>query len=291
MKKEPYKPRKAFWGINNWLKRRTAKTADAQNFGRMFFKTVLFVAPYTKIPILGDAILNIAYMADRHHTAGYSLPLNVDLSNKIEQSALPIELMKKVVKESSTRAIINTCMCRETFKCHDYPVDLGCLFIGKGAKTVVDNGIAHEATVEECYAHIDKAASLGLAGKAFWVEVEEYVWGIKDEDMQSFLEICFCCPCCCAAFTFDRKSGRSALNQSVGWKATVADTCNLCGACIKACPTDNLSLGTSKVVVNSKCSGCGICINACKQKALCLQQKQVLKEDVKDYFEGLDLKL
>lgn len=291
-KKPPYKPRTHILGINNWLKRRTAKTSEAQNFGKMFFKTILFAAPYTKIPLVGDAILKVARMSEKDHTAGYTLPLNVDLANRIDQSTLPIDLMKKAVEESSYRAIIKTCMCRETFTCKDYPRDLGCLFIGRGAHSVVNNGIATVATVEECYAHIDKAASLGLAGKAFWVEAEEYVWGVKDQDIQNFLEICFCCPCCCAAFNFDRNANRTSLTLPTGWIAIVEDTCVKCGACIKSCPTNLITLGETKVSIDEKCSGCGLCIDACaKQKSLKLTQKEAMKEDVKDYFDGLNLVL
>ena len=291
-KKPIYTPRKNILGINNWIKGQTAKTAKAQNFGRMFFKSILFAAPYTKIPLLGDAILKVAYMSEKNHTAGYTLPLNVDLSNCIDQSTLPIDLMKKVVKDSSYRAIIKTCMCRETFTCNDYPRDLGCLFIGTGAHSVVDNGIANEATLEECYAHIDRAAKLGLAGKVFWVEIEEYVWGVKDENIQNFLEICFCCPCCCAAFSFDRKSNRTGLTLPTGWVTKVDENCVKCGACIKACPSDHIAMGTSTIIIDEKCSGCGLCIDVCsKQNALKLVQKEAMKEDVKDYFDGLNLEL
>lgn len=115
---------------------------------------------------------------------------------------------------------------------------------------------------------------------------------MKDQDIQNFLEICFCCPCCCAAFNFDRNANRTSLTLPTGWVAEVDANCVKCGACIKACPTNMISMGDSSIAIAENCSGCGLCIDACsKQKALKLVQKRAMKEDVKEYFDGLNLEL
>ncbi|MCD8212528.1 MAG: 4Fe-4S binding protein [Campylobacter sp.] len=290
--KPPFKPRSAVFGINDWIKSKTAKDAKSQKFGVMFFKSIIFAAPYVKTPLVGNAILKVAKMGDKRHTAGFSMPLNIDLKDSLEQKTLPLELLTKVVTQASYRAIIKTCMCRETFKCRSYPTDFGCLFIGEGARAVVQNGIAYEAGLEECLKHIRKSIELKLAAKAFWVEVEEYVWGVKDKDMQKFLEICFCCPCCCAAFKFSKRSDTHMLVQSSGWLAKVNDElCVKCGKCVKTCPTECISLD-EKIIIDDNCSGCGLCIDSCdKTHALSMFNQTPMKEDVKDYFDGLNLQL
>ena len=294
MENPRYELRSTGLGIRNWIKRRTAKTSERRWFAVLFFNAILRAAPFTKIPLLDFLIRRVALLSDRHHTAGYTIPINVDLSDLGEEVTLPVELMRKSVRESTCRVLLDECVCRDVFHCKDYPVDLGCIFLGKAAMTLVDSGIGHEATVEECIAHIDRAAELGLPGKAYWVEIEEFVWGFKDQEMTQFLELCFCCPCCCGALKFDRLAGdgaRKVLNRSIGWTSVVQDSCVGCGACIEACPRNLIRESENRVEIDSLCSGCGTCVNACSHKALKLEQKQAIKKDLLEYFEGLDLEV
>ena len=51
----------------------------------------------------------------------------------------------------------------------------------------------------------------------------------------------------------------------------VADSCTLCGACVKCCPTDVYSIKDGKLVVNEKrCIYCKACEVICPEKALSL---------------------
>ena len=294
MEKQAYKPRRPGLGIKNWLKRRTAVKSNSMWFGEVFFKAIVASPPFTRFRPLDILIQKVALLSKKHHTAGYSIPLNVDVADKIRPVTLPVDVMKKTVAEASYRALLYECLCRRTFKCKDYPRDLGCLFLGEAAKICVANGIAREATVEECNAHIDRAAKLGLAGHSFWVEVEEYVWGIQDKNMQNYLELCFCCPCCCAAFRFEQKAHghtKTVLHHSAGWVCTVGKECVNCGACVKACPRLLITQGSTSAVIAAECSGCGICINSCPQGAHRLEQKTEMKKNLADYFVGVGLKI
>ncbi|MGV8083118.1 MAG: DUF362 domain-containing protein [Coriobacteriia bacterium] len=294
MRTRNYKPRRPRLGLRDWLKRHTAVTSDSVLFGELFFKAIVMAAPFTRVKPLDALIQRVALMTPKHHTAGYSIPLNLDLADKVHPVVLPVELMKKTVAEATYRAIFNECMCRHTFECHDYPHDLGCLFLGDGARVSVQNGVAHEATVEECCEHIDRAAELGLAGHAFWVEIEEFVWGVPDANMQNYLEICFCCPCCCAAFRYEQKAyghTKTILHKSAGWVCEVGEGCAKCGACVSACPRNLITMGDDAAVIAEECSGCGLCAPACPNGVLQLQQKAEMKENLTEYFEGLGLKI
>lgn len=294
MARDVYRARKPVLGFRDWVKRRTAVSSGSVKFGEIFFKTIVMAAPLTRFKPLDALIQNVALMTKKHHTAGYSIPLNVTLANNIEPVVLPVDVMKKTVAEARYRAVFKECMCRHTFDCHDYPHDLGCLFLGDGARASVANGVAREVTVEECYAHIDRAASLGLAGHAFWVEVEEYVWGVPDQYMQNYLEICFCCPCCCAAFRFEQKAHghtKSILHHSAGWVCTAGDECVNCGSCVSACPRLLITTNETHAVIADECSGCGLCVAACPNGALRLEQKHAMKENLTEYFDGLGMEI
>ena len=203
----------------------------------------------------------------------------------------PVEMMKDAVRRASYRAIMRECLCRKIQGCTDYPIDLGCLFIGPAARACVERGIAREATLEECLAHIDRAQAAGLSAGAYFVEVEEYVWGFRDQDMPNFLEFCFCCPCCCSATLFEQRAGgelKRILHQGIGWSCTVdEEACIGCGACAEACPHGRMSVVDGKARPHAECAGCGQCLKACGRGALSVCQTGETKPRIEDYFEKL----
>lgn len=280
--------------LRDWVKARTSIKGKAWGFAEVFFKTLVKAAPYTRFRLLEALIERVALMTDDHPSAGFQIPLNVDVSDRGEQVTVPIDLMKQTARDASFRAIINECVCRHTFDCKAYPHDMGCMFLGEGARIVMANGIAREVTAEEACAHIDRAAAMGLAGGAFWIEVEQYVWGFKDEDRDKHLEYCFCCPCCCGAFKYEvSAAGRTKhlLHRSVGWRCAVGEACNGCGTCAPKCPRKLITTGATAAVIDPECTGCGICVSACPSGALRVVQVAPMKEKLTEYFEGLELKL
>jgi Pyruvate/2-oxoacid:ferredoxin oxidoreductase delta subunit len=150
--------------------------------------------------------------------------------------------------------------------------------------------VGREATVEEAIAHIDRGAELGLIGQALWVEVERVIMGLKREkDVAHWLEICFCCPCCCGTFKLMRASNLNDIKDrfnSIGWKAEVKEEiCNQCELCIKNCPVQAISLKEGRILISEKnCLGCGFCAANCSRHAIKLQLKTPLLETVQDYF-------
>ncbi|MBR5488561.1 MAG: 4Fe-4S binding protein [Firmicutes bacterium] len=236
------------------------------------------------------------------HTSTVVMPLNVDLTSQGEKVIVPMDIIKESLKHATYIAGMKTCLCREANDCEDYPHDMACLFFGDGGKTVVRNGLAVELTYEEACARVDRAAELGLMGQAVWIEVEQLLWGVRNDEMDKFLEICFCCPCCCIALNIARNATDKERHRfhPAGWTAVPDRTkCTGCGLCNKGphgCPVEAISFDENgKVVIDQeKCAGCGICKMKCPSDVIKIKQTMPMRADLHDYFEkdfNLDIKV
>ena len=195
---------------------------------------------------------------------------------------------------------MKTCLCREANDCEDYPVDVACIFMGEPAKTVVENGLAVPLTYEEACARVDLAAKHGLVGQAVWIEVEQMLWGVRNDEMDKFLEICFCCPCCCIAMRLARNATSKERHrfQPAGWTAVPDRTkCVGCGLCTEGehgCPVEAITIGEDgKVVIDQEtCVGCGICKTRCPADVIKIKQTMPMRGDIREYFkESYNLEL
>lgn len=225
------------------------------------------------------------------HTGGTVFNLNVDLSDKTESVIVPYDLVKQAIERADFIGGMHRCLCRVANKCEHYPRDLGCLFLGKSGQVVVSHGIADEFTKEEALARLDEAASMGLACMSLWVEIEQLVWGLRNDQACSMFEICFCCPCCCMAMNLCKHTSRDIRDRFTpsGFTATIDhEKCIGCYKCMQTvCPQDALQARASdgKVVVNQEtCFGCGYCKQACPTGAIRIQQTMPMRSDMHEYF-------
>ena len=236
------------------------------------------------------------------HTGTLVMPLDVDVTDKGEKVVLPIDLIKETLKKVNYIAGMDTCLCRDATKCEDFPVDLGCLFMGEAAKNAVKNGLGREFTYEEACARVDLAAQHGLMGQAVWIEVEQLLWGVPNDLMDQFLEICFCCPCCCITMRLARNATSKERHrfQPAGWTAVADKTkctgCQECNAGPHGCPVEAISFREDgKVEIDQEtCVGCGICKTKCPENVIKIKQTMPMRGDIREYFKesyNLDLKV
>ena len=62
--------------------------------------------------------------------------------------------------------------------------------------------------------------------------------GIKPDDRDHFLTLCFCCPCCCVAMRNMPRWApevKARMHTLDGLRIEVNDACNGCGRCVDAC--------------------------------------------------------
>ena len=58
---------------------------------------------------------------------------------------------------------------------------------------------------------------------------------------------------------------------------TVAENCNSCGICAKACPVDNITMKEGKPTFNRNCQRCMSCIQFCPESAFLIEGKPMNK--------------
>ena len=290
-------------GFGDWFKRKIATTGDNDSTVRFLFSVFAKAGPLTKFAPTNWLIKKAAKLGDTYNTKGYSIPLHVDtrvhsvnipIDVKKNLVSPPVELIKDAIRASSYRVIMNNCICRVMGECKDYPQELGCMFLGEGAKACVEHGTGHLATVEECLEHVDKATACGLAAGAYWVEFEQFAWGWQDADFPDFIAFCFCCPCCCNSLKFEQGAAgelQHILHQSIGWHCEpVQEKCTGCGVCVEECPRKFISLKDGKISIDESCAGCGHCVLSCGAEALHVVQYAETKAHLIDYFDKLHAK-
>ena len=192
----------------------------------------------------------------------------VDLKLQSESAILTFDAVRRLVESASYIAGLDVCICRESHGCKDYPVDIGCLFLGEGARTIRYAG-AREFTKDEALDRLDRAKRLGLVNNVIWSSNEMKILGV---DEKRTVEICSCCPCCCLMFK-TRDGSRAFTDSFKGFgvcKVVNADECTHCTNCERACPFKAIRANrqSEPYIDVSICKGCGRCEIACKHAVL-----------------------
>lgn len=296
-----YAPKKSWLGISDWLIDKIGVRPATWKPILKVFKAIVAGSKYMDNPVFGP-IYKAAMMFtpdENRYSHGTIYNLNVDVSDKGESVVVPMDLVKDMLRKSSYIASTYACICRDANNCADYPKDICCLFMSKSGKAVVDHGVGYEISLDDALARVDKAAELGLIGQALFVEVEQFIWGFSNEEMGHFIEMCFCCPCCCVGLNLSKNASREVKRRFTpsGWTSIIdPELCSGCEDCVAPCPQAAITMNAEgKAEVNQEyCVGCAICKSHCKVDAVKIKQTKPMLGSVQEYFlvDGqLDLKI
>ncbi|MGZ7068765.1 MAG: 4Fe-4S ferredoxin, partial [Methanobacterium sp.] len=88
------------------------------------------------------------------------IEINTDIEIP-ENTILPSQVLKEMIKKSRYHFIMDSCICRVSNNCKNYPHEIGCLFLGRGTKRI-STKLGRAVPVDEAIEHVDKCQEAGL---------------------------------------------------------------------------------------------------------------------------------
>jgi len=185
-----------------------------------------------------------------------------------DQMALPSQLVDHFIDAAGYHVVMNFCICRRSMPCKDYPMELGCLFMGEAARAINPNWGRH-VTKEQAKEHIRKCQEAGLIHFIGRSKLDTVWLGIGPG--HNLLTVCNCCPCCCITRGLPYMSDRltQKLAKAPGVSVQISEDCVGCGACTQnVCIAQAISLLNGKAAISGACVGCGRCAGICPNDAI-----------------------
>ena len=256
---------------------------------KMAFPARSVAARATHAPILGSVVDRWLFEGDHLIYLPKDDALQTGAVIQIEEPvALPEEMVvpslvvEHFIRGAGTHWIMNDCICRDASHCEDYPVDLGCLFLGEAASGI-NPRLGRPVTMEEALEHVRLCREAGLVHLIGRNKLDTIWLGVGPGE--KLLTICNCCPCCCLWRMLPHLSPEigAKVTGMPGVTVSVSDECVGCGTCTEGiCFTDAIRLEGSRAVIGDACRGCGRCVEVCPQGAinLSIEHGQVVEESV-----------
>ena len=241
----------------------------------LFWPLRNFMARMVGWPLLGRW-MRLTFKGDRANF----IPVNVEIARP-ENTPLPSQIVERIIRDASFRFILNRCLCRSLEPCRNYPAEIGCLFLGEGAREI-DPRLGKEASTEEALDHHRQAVTRGLipmAGNLRW----DSLWlGVNRADR--LLTICHCCDCCCYFKVYRHLPQEAArgLKKLEGLEVRVENTCDGCGICVERCFIQAMTLRDGKAIVGESCRGCGRCAMVCPLEAVKITLRKGIEHRAED---------
>lgn len=187
-----------------------------------------------------------------------------------ENIVLPSQIVIHFIEQASHHWIMNRCLCRDALHCKDFPVDLGCLFLGEAVQGIHPE-LGRMVSKEEAIRHIRRAEQSGLVHMIGRNKTDSIWMGVQPGN--KLLTICSCCPCCCLfrVVTGISPAIDAKIHKLPGIKVVVNPAvCVGCGACVTSdiCFTGALSIQDGMAFISNDCRGCGRCVEVCPAGAI-----------------------
>ena len=215
----------------------------------------------------------------KHHPRGLDveaaqiIPINLKVGN-YESEVIPLKLMDYFIDKAGTIVLVQ-CPCRVTVGCKNHSIDLGCVWMGKGAanldlEKLPGGGKGRIATKEEAKEHARAALKDGLVPALGKLRGDAVAYNVLDYE-DEFMNFCFCCSCCCvvAGMKYGNSDYKTYLKRMKGvLMHTDPEKCVGCGECFKVCIYDGLKMVKGKSTHTKNCIACGRCEEVCPENAI-----------------------
>ncbi len=225
----------------------------------------------TRVPLLGGAIERVLFKDDDIMILPRETVIAVDEAVTAEEDlVVPSKVIEHFIDEASFLWIMDTCICRESMKCGDYPIDLGCIFMGEAARDI-NPGLGREVSRDEARRHLQRCRDAGLFHLIGRNKLDSFWLNVHPGDR--LLTVCNCCTCCCVWRILPDVAGRisSRLTRMPGVTVKVTDRCVACGTCVReaGCIAKAISIrGEGAFIDPEGCKGCGRCAEVCPEAAI-----------------------
>ncbi|MGQ9585876.1 MAG: DUF362 domain-containing protein [Anaerolineae bacterium] len=239
------------------------------NLLRKAFPGRFLAARATRLPLLGRVVDRWLFKGDDlvYLPRGRVVAIH-EQPDAPAQMVLPAQVVEHFVERASHRWIMDACICRQAAGCKDYPVNLGCLFLGE-AVLGINPKLGRLVSREEALDHVRRCREAGLVHLIGRTKLDTVWLGVGPG--HKLLTICNCCPCCCLwRMLPDLAPGiGSKVHRMPGVTVTVGERCEGCGACTQGvCFVDAIRLVDGRAVIGEACRGCGRCVEVCPNGAI-----------------------
>lgn len=219
------------------------------------------------------------------------IPNTININQKIESDGsefLPTDIIKEVIKRCDDIVIMDSCLCRTSNNCQDYPQDLGCIFLGPTSKKIPSH-VGKRATAEEALDQLRRADEAGLSHIIGRNKIDTVWMHIKPGI--GLLTICHCCPCCCLWKVYPNLDNEISdkLERLDGVRVELhEENCMKCRKCLDACMFKAIDMKDGEITIDTDiCRGCGLCVNRCKFDAITIEYDDATIDNVVNRMDNL----
>lgn len=236
---------------------------------KIAFPSRFLAARATKTPVVGNVIDHWIFEGDDMIYLPQDNVIEINQSLDLpDEIVVPSQVVEHFIENASTHWIMSACICRDASSCADYPIDLGCLFLGEAASGI-NPQLGRRVTKEEALAHVRRCREAGLVHLIGRNKLDTLWLGIGPGDR--LLTICNCCPCCCLWRMLPYLSPQisNKITRMPGVSVAVTDRCMGCATCTQGvCFVDAIHTVDGRAVITDACRGCGRCVEVCPQDAI-----------------------
>ncbi len=231
-----------------------------------------FVAKATNLPLIGQLVDHwlfngdgLIFLPQDEVVREISVDESIDSPGEM---VLPSQVVDHFIEQAKVHWLMDFCLCREAEQCENYPIDLGCLFLGEAALKI-NPALGHRVTKEEAREHVQRCREAGLIHFVGRNKLDTVWLGVGPGER--LLTICNCCPCCCVWGVLSHVTPRigDKIERMPGVAVSVSERCVGCGSCMQdICFMKAIHLEDGRAVIGEGCKGCGRCVDVCPHDAI-----------------------